>query len=452
MSAAPDNGADVPPEARIHGAMVETFSLPNAQRSAVPRIRCGEVNVGESISALQKVGGIANHLSVTPSSKKTSSWEKGVVKKEEPDSRSENSQEPLVSISMITYRQEAYIEEAILSVLNQETDFRFELIVSNDNSPDGTDAIIRSILATHSKAECVTYLRRECTLGMMANGLDNLQRCRGEFIAICEGDDAWINTAKLQKQVRAMQENPSCDLSFHPSQIFYGKRASHLLFGFQSAKITTFSLQELILGGCDFCPTAAVILRRSVLENLPDFYLESPVGDYLLKVLGSVRGGALYLPYPFALYRRNLNASWTANTQSLKNRTRFFEQFTTCLSRLDRELGGACKFEFQYEIQRQYRDLAYNCLKNAEPLVYQRAFKALEQALCGGFLLRAQYLLGKLTHSPKLFHLFERIFLERPALPLRVARKWAAARFGKNTLSRPDFTISETSTLEGNRS
>ena len=408
--------------------------------------------MGESISALQKVEGIGNKLSVKPSSKETSIGKIDSLEKEDPNSQRRNFQIPLVSVSMITYLQEAYIEEAILSVLNQETDFPFELIVSNDNSPDGTDAIIRSILATHSKAACVTYILRESTLGMMANGLDNLQRCRGEFIAICEGDDAWINTAKLQKQVQAMQGNPICDLSFHPSQIFYGKRASHLLFGFQSGKITTFSLQDLILGGCDFCPTAAVILRRSVLENLPDFYLESPVGDYLLKVLGSVRGGALYLPYPFALYRRNLSASWTANTQSLENRTRFFQQFTTCLIRLDRELGGACKFEFQYEIQRQYRDLAYNCLKNSEPLGYQRAFETLEQALCSSFLLRAQYLLGKLTHSPKLFHLFERIFLEQPALPLRVAKKWAAARFGKSTFSRPDFTASQTSTLEGTRS
>ena len=108
---------------------------------------------------------------------------------------------------MITYNHEKYIEEAILGVLRQETEFDIELIVSNDDSPDDTDKIIRRIIKEHPKAFCIRYIKHNENIGAMPNSLHNLKLCTGRYIALCEGDDCWTDSKKLQIQIEAMQKS-----------------------------------------------------------------------------------------------------------------------------------------------------------------------------------------------------------------------------------------------------
>ncbi|MDI1318517.1 glycosyltransferase [Flavobacterium sp.] len=112
-----------------------------------------------------------------------------------------------VSICMITYGHENFIEEAINGVLMQECDFEIELIISNDCSPDKTDAVIQKILKTHPKASTINYINQENNLGIAANFIFTLEQCNGKYIAICEGDDYWIDPLKLQKQVDFLETN-----------------------------------------------------------------------------------------------------------------------------------------------------------------------------------------------------------------------------------------------------
>lgn len=112
-----------------------------------------------------------------------------------------------VSICMITYGHENFIEEAIKGVLMQECDFEIELIISNDCSPDKTDDVIQNILKTHPKASCIKYIKQENNLGIAANFIFSLEQCIGKYIAICEGDDYWIDPLKLQKQFDFLETN-----------------------------------------------------------------------------------------------------------------------------------------------------------------------------------------------------------------------------------------------------
>jgi glycosyltransferase involved in cell wall biosynthesis len=116
---------------------------------------------------------------------------------------------------MITYNHENYIKQAIEGVLMQETDFEFELVISNDNSPDNTEKVIQDIIATHPKAHCIRYIKREPNLGMLNNSRQTLKECKGEFIAVCEGDDYWTDPCKLQKQVDFLEANKDFVLCFH---------------------------------------------------------------------------------------------------------------------------------------------------------------------------------------------------------------------------------------------
>ena len=107
----------------------------------------------------------------------------------------------MVSVCMITYGHEQYIEEAILSVLEQETTFNYEFIISNDASPDTTDIKIQRILSSHPKASQINYIKQEHNTGMTANFIYVLEQAKGTYVAYCEGDDYWIDSLKLQKQL-----------------------------------------------------------------------------------------------------------------------------------------------------------------------------------------------------------------------------------------------------------
>lgn len=114
---------------------------------------------------------------------------------------------PIVSVAMITYGHENYIEEAINSVLKQECDFDVELIIVNDYSPDNTERIILEILKNHPNSSWIKYIKHKKNLGMMPNFIFALNQCKGKYIAICEGDDYWTDPLKLQKQVDFLNKN-----------------------------------------------------------------------------------------------------------------------------------------------------------------------------------------------------------------------------------------------------
>jgi glycosyltransferase involved in cell wall biosynthesis len=118
----------------------------------------------------------------------------------------------MVSVEMITYGHEKYIKEAIEGVLVQETDFEFELIIADDCSPDDTKLVVEGIIRNHPNGYKVKYFRHEKNIGMQANASFALQQCKGKYVAVCEGDDYWIDSLKLQRQVDFLQNNPEFGL------------------------------------------------------------------------------------------------------------------------------------------------------------------------------------------------------------------------------------------------
>jgi glycosyltransferase involved in cell wall biosynthesis len=114
----------------------------------------------------------------------------------------------LVSVLMITYKHEAYIHEAIDNILKQETNFEYELVIANDNSPDQTDSIIQQFISNHQSGFRIKYVKNERNVGSRLN-YDHgvLEHCSGKYIATCEGDDYWTDTKKLQKEVDFLEKN-----------------------------------------------------------------------------------------------------------------------------------------------------------------------------------------------------------------------------------------------------
>ncbi len=118
--------------------------------------------------------------------------------------------EPLISVALITYNQEPYIAKAIQSVLDQRTEYSFELIIGEDCSADRTGKIVLEYQKKYP--EVIRVLIPEHNAGAAGNVLRIEQACRGKYIAYCEGDDFWNDPYKLQKQMDFLENHPDFGL------------------------------------------------------------------------------------------------------------------------------------------------------------------------------------------------------------------------------------------------
>jgi glycosyltransferase involved in cell wall biosynthesis len=118
---------------------------------------------------------------------------------------------PLVSVAMVTYNHEKYIDQAIQGVLNQQTEFPFELVIGEDCSLDDTRRIVLDYQQRFPHR--VRAIISSTNVGGPQNVLRVQQACQGKYIAFCEGDDYWHNPQKLQVQVGFLEANPDYGLA-----------------------------------------------------------------------------------------------------------------------------------------------------------------------------------------------------------------------------------------------
>ena len=102
---------------------------------------------------------------------------------------------PIVSVFMLTYNHEAYIEQAILSVINQNVDFEIEIVVGEDCSTDATRNIVEQLSLRYAE---IRLLPLEANIEALANYHRTLQACKGQYVAFLDGDDYWVNSEKFR--------------------------------------------------------------------------------------------------------------------------------------------------------------------------------------------------------------------------------------------------------------
>ena len=140
---------------------------------------------------------------------------------------------PLVSVRTSTYQHASYIKQCIEGVLMQKTNFPFEFIIGEYFSKDGTREIVLEYAKKHS--DIIRVLTADYNVAN-ANGRRCFYGARG-YIAICEGDDFWIDPLKLQKQVDILEENEEFGMCYTQAKVFIQKKKySKKTLGFQSIK------------------------------------------------------------------------------------------------------------------------------------------------------------------------------------------------------------------------
>lgn len=211
---------------------------------------------------------------------------------------------PLVSVVMITYGHEAFIREAIEGVLMQETDFKIELIVSNDCSPDNTNEVVQEIIQNNPRSSLIRYIKHDKNLGMIPNFNFALNEAKGEFIALCEGDDYWTDPLKLQKQVDLLEKTGGAFCHTRAKDSNDNLRS-------ESIQLRKSELDRLIES--NFIITASVVFRKDVLEAHQWVRGTYPFGDWPLWLTALTQGDLVYLDDLTTVYRVNDTGVWQNN-------------------------------------------------------------------------------------------------------------------------------------------
>ncbi len=209
---------------------------------------------------------------------------------------------PLVSVVMITYGHEKYIEQAINGVLIQECDFEVELIISNDCSPDGTDAIVNEILQKQkNKKTKIKYHSHLQNKGMMGNSIWSLNQCEGKYVALCEGDDYWTDSLKLQKQVDFLENNNNYVLVATGIDELMDGKIRNCDWRWDKSRVT-FSVKDYLYQL--FFHTSTVMYRKI---ELPSFLNDNQItqGDIGIFLCVLSKGPMYYMTESTSVYRRH---------------------------------------------------------------------------------------------------------------------------------------------------
>ncbi len=244
---------------------------------------------------------------------------------------------PLLSVACITYNHENYVAEALDGILMQETDFPFEIIIHDDCSTDMTvDIVVKYAEKYPTIIKLILQEENQYSQGIKPD-VATFKKAIGKYIAMCEGDDYWIDSKKLQIQLDEMRKIENCQMSFHPAiDIWEDSSRKDGITTKQADGNKLFSTNEIILGGGGFCPTASLIFRKEAITNLPEWFNKAPFGDYFLQIFGSLKGGALYIDRPMSVYRRNTTGSWSSTMLDIKKKEKEFQKMLEIYNEMDR--------------------------------------------------------------------------------------------------------------------
>jgi hypothetical protein len=206
---------------------------------------------------------------------------------------------PKVSVVLRTYEHARFIAQAIESVLIQRTPFRFELVIGEDCSTDGTREIVQAYAQRHP--EIIRAVLPPRNLGHGEILRDTLSAAGGELVAYLDGDDYWTSPDKLARQVAFLDRNPDCASCFHDVSLIYDEAG--VPSGALSPRLGEhrFTLEQIVME-C-FIPAPAMMFRHEVAEALPDWTFGSPWIDWLIHIRSAQLGLLGYLPLSLAAYR-----------------------------------------------------------------------------------------------------------------------------------------------------
>lgn len=210
---------------------------------------------------------------------------------------------PKVSVCMITYNQEKYIAEAIESVLVQQVNFDYEIVIGEDCSTDRTREIVKEYAEKYP--DKIRLLLHPHNLGGLLgknNFVATFKACQGQYIAMLEGDDYWTDPYKLQKQADFLDNHFFYLIYFNTTKaIFKEDKDRFYIIPPPQYQRKFLTLEDLLR--LNFVATPLVIFRNGLLKEFPEWLYKLAMGDYPLSILTAQHGKIGYIPELISIYR-----------------------------------------------------------------------------------------------------------------------------------------------------
>jgi len=239
----------------------------------------------------------------------------------------ENARQYRLSILLVTYNHERYIEKALKSIFGQVIEGPIELVIADDGSLDRTLAIVKNYEDKDHRFE-FKYLSNKSNLGITKNYQRGFAACNGHYVAILEGDDYWSNTMKIQRQVEFLDTHWECDLCAVNYFIYEEKLARFTPRTFISNVYRLIGARELIsdnlVGNFSTC-----MYRKHALDALPQDIYSIKSYDWIVNICVAQHSLIGFLAEPMSVYRLHADAVWSqkSSVEKLKEQLDFIPSY-----------------------------------------------------------------------------------------------------------------------------
>jgi glycosyltransferase involved in cell wall biosynthesis len=213
---------------------------------------------------------------------------------------------PKISIKTSTYNHESFITQAIEGVLMQKVNFDYELIIGEDCSTDRTRQRVKDYQRQYP--DKIRLFLPEGNMGRRHNFLQTLKACRGQYIALLDGDDYWTSPYKLQKQADYLDGHPECAICFHNVMVIH--EDEHPPYPFHAKGLNpVLGMEDLLCN--NFIPTCSTLFRNGLFVEFPSIFDNLPYSDWPLHVLNAMHGTIGYIDEVMGVYRIHGRGLWS---------------------------------------------------------------------------------------------------------------------------------------------
>ncbi len=225
--------------------------------------------------------------------------------------------EILVSVYCLAYNHEKYIRQTLEGFVNQKTNFKYEVFVHDDASTDNTSGIIKEY-ARKFPDIIIPILQKEnqYSKGISISKTIIFPKMHGKYVAVCEGDDYWIDNEKLQIQVDFLEKNPNYVACVHNSNI-YNCITNKTKKMYKVKQDYDIDFYDVIEEGSGSYQTSSLLYRKEAMEKRPTFFEDiAPIGDWPTAINLSLKGKIRFINKTMSVYRIFSTGSWTYNNNS----------------------------------------------------------------------------------------------------------------------------------------
>ena len=242
----------------------------------------------------------------------------------------------MVTVICMTYNHSKFIKKALEGFQSQKTDFLVEYIIHDDASTDGTAKIIMDFCKKNP--DCFIPIIQDENQYRKHKDISTalFQRARGKYIAICEGDDYWCDSMKLQHQVDYMEKNPDTSLFVHNAYKYDMLSETFIPINPYPRQGVLSTKEVLTEIGGKLPPTASMLFRADIVKKMPMEIFRAPVGDRPLRMFLAIAGKVYYSNKLMSVYRTNNPNSFSGKLVDYERSKALAEQMKDFYDRFDK--------------------------------------------------------------------------------------------------------------------